>query len=189
MDPILALLIVLGKTLGLMFAALATLGIVGVVFLDIWAKRHTANMIYGIFLEQRSLFSKLCKIDGGKIYLGRGDNKEEYLLDTTKQFWAWWPPGLPKMVQVPVRTHWYLRNVPEPVDPENIESSISSRSLRMISDESMLRSTWKDIRESVGAAAPMRQGSSLALIMIFATLAVSGFTLYLVMGIKSLLGG
>lgn len=189
MDPTVALLLTLGKTVGLMLLTLAIMGIGLVVFMDIWAKRHTTNMIYGIFLEQRSLFSKLLKIESGKIYLGRGDDKEEYLLDTTKQFWAWWPPGLPKAIQVPVRAHWYLRNVPEPIDPENTESSISARSLRLISDEAMLKSTWKDIRESIGVAAPVRPGSTLALILVFATLAVAGFTLYQVMSIKTMLGG
>ncbi len=189
MESVGELLLVLGKTVGLMLLAFAVMGIGMVVFLDIWAKRHTANMIFAIFLEQRSLFSKLLKIENEKVYLGRGDNKEEYLLDTSKQFWAWWPSGLPRMVQVPVRTHWYLRNVPEPVDPENVSSSISSRSLRMISDESMLRSTWKDIRESVGGPTSVRQGSSFALILIFVVLAIVGFNLYLTMGIKSMLGG
>lgn len=189
MDPIIALLLTLGKTLGLMLLFLAVMCIGSIVFLDIWAKRHTADKVYCIFLEQRHLFSKLLKIDNDKVYFGKGDKKEEYLLDTLKQFWAWWPPGLPKSIQVPVRAHWYLRNTPEPVDPENVEASISARSLRLISDESMLRSTWKDIRESIGVTAPVRQGSMLALILIFASLAVSGFTLYLVMEIKAMLGG
>jgi len=182
-------MLVLGKTLGLMLLAVGAMIILMVVFMDIWAKRHTTNMIFGIFLEQRSLFSKLLKIEGGKIYLGRGDNREEYLLNTQKQFWAWWPPGLPRAMQVPVRSHWYLRNTPEPVDPENASSSISSKALRMISDESMLRATWKDTRESVMGPTTARKGSTLALILVFVTLAISGFTLYLVMGIKSTIGG
>jgi len=189
MGPIGEMGLVLAKTLGLMVGALAVMVVGIVVVMDIWAKRHTANMIYCIFLEQRSLFSKLLKVEGNKVYLGKGDDKEEYLLDTTKQFWAWWPSGLPRMVQVPVRTHWYLRSVPEPVDPENVRASISSKSLRLISDEALLKATWKDVRESVGVIAPVRGGSSLALILVFATLAISGFTLYLVMGIKQMLGG
>jgi len=189
MDPTTAILLTLGKTVGLMCGTLAIMVIGLIVFMDIWAKRHTAGMIYAIFLEQRSLFSKLLKIENGKVYLGKGDDKEEYLLDTDKQFWAWWPAGMPKMVQVPVRAHWYIRNTPEPVDPENAEASISARSLRMISDEAMLRSTWKDIRESIGGGAITRPGSSLALILVFATFAVSGFTLYLVLQLKTMLGG
>ncbi len=188
MDPMLEFLITLGKTLGLMLAAVAGMLIIGAVFLDIWAKRHTANMIYCIFLEQRSLFSNLLKIENGKVYLGKGDKREEYLLDTKKQFWCWWPPGLPKAIQVPVRTHWYTRNVPEPVDPES-STSISARSLQMISDEAMLRSTWKDIKESIGAVSPLRKSSLIIPLLILATLAVSGFTLYLVMTVKTMLGG
>lgn len=183
------MLMVLGKTMGLMLIALAVMVIGLIVFMDIWAKRHTSGMIYCIFLEQRSLFSKLLKIDGAKVYLGKGENKEEYLLDVDKQFWAWWPPGLPRSIQVPVRTHWYVRNTPEPVDPENTGASISAKALRIISDEAMLRSTWKDIRESIGAGVPLRQGSSLALIMVFANLALTGLCLYLVMQVKTAVGG
>lgn len=186
-SPILDFLLLLGKTFGLMLAVLVGMCIIMVVFLDIWAKRHTTGMIYCIFLEQKHLFSRLLKIDSERVYLGKGDDKEEYLLDTSKQFWTWWPPGLPRMIQVPVRTHWYLRNIPEPIDPENTDSSISSRSLRMISDETMLRSTWKDIRESIGAVSPARRGNTLLLVLVFITMTVSGFALYMVLEMQTLL--
>ncbi len=184
-NPVLEFMLLLGKTFGLMSLVLLAMIVIMVVFLDIWAKRHTSNKIYCIFLEQKHLFSALLKIDSGKAYLGRGDDKEEYLLNTSKQFWTWWPPGMPRAVQVPVRSHWYLRNVPEPVDPENIESSISSRSLRMISDETMLRSTWRDIRESIGATSPARRESMITLVLLLVVMAVSGFALYLIMQMQT----
>jgi len=188
MGPTGELLMALGKTIGLMIATLAVFTVGLLVFLDLWAKKAVQNRIYAIFLEQRSLFSKLLKIDGGKIYLGRGDKKEEYLLDTGKQFWAWWPSGMPRMVQIPVRAHWYIRNRPEPVDPENVEATLSARSMMMISDEGMLRQTWKDIRESTGLG-PAKKSSSIALILIFVTLALVGFNIYMTMQLKSMLGG
>ena len=114
-----------------------------------------------------------------------GEKKEEYMLDTDKQFWAWWPAGLPRILQIPVRAHWYIRNVPEPVDPENITSSLSARSLMMISDEAMLKQTWKDIRESTGLG-PAKRSSSIALILIFTTLALVGFNIYMTMQLKSI---
>ena len=70
MGPVGELLLVLGKTLGLMLAAFAVMGIGSVVFLDIWAKRHTSNKIFCLFLEQRHLFSKLLKIESDKVYMG-----------------------------------------------------------------------------------------------------------------------
>lgn len=188
MGPTGELLTILGRTIGLMVATIAVLAVGLLVFLDLWAKKAVQNRIYAIFLEQRSLFSKLLKIDGGKIFMGRGEKKEEYLLDTTKQFWAWWPPGLPRMIQIPVRAHWYIRNVPEPVDPENLEATLSARSLMMISDEALLRQTWKDVRESTGLTGA-RRGSSFALILIFVTLALVGFNIYMTIQLKSLLGG
>lgn len=189
MEPVGELALVILKSLGLMLAVVAVFGIGLVVFLDLWAKQAVQSRIYAIFLEQRSLFSRLLKIDGEKIYLGRGDKKEEYLLDTTKQFWAWWPSGMPRIIQIPVRAHWYVRNSPEPIDPEHVEATISSRSMRMISDEALLRTMWRDMREATMGPLQTRRSSSLAIIMIFAILALVGFNLYLTMGIKSMLGG
>lgn len=188
MGPTGELLMVLGKTIGLMIATLVVFAVGLLIALDLWAKKAVQNRIYAIFLEQKSLFSKLLKVDGDKVYLGRGEKKEEYLLDTAKQFWAWWPAGMPRMIQIPVRSHWYIRNRPEPIDPENMDTTLSARSMMMISDEGMLRQTWKDIRESTGLAGA-KKGSSLALILILITLTLVGFNIYVNMQIKSMLGG
>jgi len=188
MGPTGELAVTMLKTIGLMIATLAVFTAGLLVFLDLWAKKAVQNRIYAIFLEQKSLSSKLLKIDGDKIYMGRGEKKEEYLLNTDKQFWAWWPAGLPRIVQVPVRAHWYIRNRPEPVDPENMEATLSARSMMMISDEALLKQTWKDVRESTGIPA-MKRGSSIALILIYITLALVGFNIYVTMQLKSLLGG
>jgi len=182
------LLMALGKTIGLMIATLIVFAVGLIVFLDLWAKKAVQNRIYAIFLEHKQLFSKLLKIDGDKIYLGRGEKKEEYLLDTSKQFWAWWPAGMPRTIQIPVRAHWYIRNQPNPVDPENMEATLSARSMMMITDEGMLRQTWKDIRESTGLG-PAKKSSGIALILIFVTLALVGFNIYMTMQLKDMVIG
>jgi len=188
MGPTGELLLAVGKTIGLMIATLAVFTVGLLIFLDLWAKKAVQDRIYAIFLEQRSLFSKLLKVDSNKVYLGRGEKKEEYLLDTTKQFWAWWPAGMPRMVQIPVRAHWYIRNRPTPIDPENMETTLSARSMMMISDEGMLRQTWKDIRESTGIVGT-KKGSSLALILVVVTLTLVGLNIYMTMQLKSMLVG
>ena len=182
-------LLVMSKIIGLLLGVLAIFTIGIILVIDIWAKKAAQGRIYALFLEQRSLFSKLLKIDNGKVYLGKGDAKEEYLLDTKKQFWAMWPGGLPKFLQVPIRAHWYLRNSPEPVDPENAEATLSARSRRMLSDEAMLKATWHDVRESTMGPQTAQRGSGMALILIFMCLMASSLNIYLTMSIQKMLKG
>ena len=186
----------LGQILGIVLGTMAVLTIGLMFFLDIWAKRTTANKAYCFFLEQRNLFGRLLLIDGGKVFMGKGENKEEYLLDHNKQFWAWWPPGLPKFIQVPVRSHFYIRHNPEPFDPENLEAMISARSLRVISDEAMLKQTWRDVRESAQVRPVRGSSGSWVLILVFITLIIVGFNVYMTMDmqgslteVQRLLGG
>ena len=182
MGSTLEALAVLAKILGIVLGTMLVLTVGFAFFLDIWAKRATHNRIYCFFLGQRHLTGKLLLEDGGKVFMDKGENKEEYLLDHTKQFWTWWPPGIPKILQIPVRSHFYIRHNPEPFDPENTEAMISSRSLRMISDEAMLKQTWKDIRETTGLRSAIAGGSSTwMLILVFVTLALVGFNVYMSM--------
>jgi len=177
---------VLAKVLGIVIGAMVVLTLGFAFFLDIWAKRTTQNRIYCFFIEQKHLFGRLLAEDGGKVFMGRGENKEEYLLDPNKQFWTWWPPGLPKFLQVPVRSHFYIRHNPEPYDPENLEAMISSRSLRLISDEAMLKQTWKDVRETTGVRGGLGgRGNTWVLILSFVTLLLVGICLYMVMNLQT----
>jgi len=177
---------VLAEILGIVFGTMLVLTVGFMFFLDIWAKRTTVGRIYCFFLEQRNLSGRLLKTDSGKVFMGKGEDKEEYLLDHTRQFWTWWPPGLPKFIQVPVRSHFYIRHNPEPFDPENLEAMISTKSLRIISDEAMLRQTWKDVRESTGVRGAVRNSaSSWVLILVFATLAVVAFNAYTIMELQT----
>jgi len=177
---------VLAKVMGIVLGTMAVLVLGFAFFLDVWAKRTTQNRIYCFFIEQKHLFGKLLAEDGGKVFMGRGENKEEYLLDPNKQFWTSWPPGLPKFLQVPVRSHFYIRHNPEPYDPENLEAMISSRSLRLISDEAMLKQTWKDVRETTGVRGGMGSNANTwVLILIFITILLVGFCLYMIMGLQT----
>lgn len=181
LDALWAIAKVLGMVLGVM--AVGVLGLV--VFLDIWAKKATVGKFYCFFLEQKYLFGRLLKSEGSHVYLGKGEDREEYLLDPVKQFWAWWPQGIPQSMQVPVRAHLYVRYNPEPFDPTNLEALISAKSLRIISDEAMLKMTWKDVRDSARVGAGMAAGMpSWALILLIASASLSGFTLYIVLGLQ-----
>jgi len=176
----------LAKILGIVLGTMVVLTVGFAFFLDVWAKRMTHNQMYCFFVEQKHLFGRLLKVDNGKVYMGKGESKEEYLLDHNKQFWTWWPPGLPKFLQVPVRSHFYVRHNPEPFDPENLDALISSTSLRLISDEAMLKQTWKDVRETTGIRASAgTNANTWVLILTFISLLVSGIVLYMVMNMQS----
>lgn len=181
MDATWALVKIFGTVVGVMAIGVLVL----VIFIDIWAKKATVGRFNCLFLEQKHLFSRLLKEDSGHVYLGRGENREQYLLDPGKQFWAHWPAGLPAALQVPVRAHFYVRYNPEPWDPEKLEALISSRSLRIISDEAMLKTTWKDVRDSAGARGGLAAGlPSWALALLLACTALSGIALYMIMGLQ-----
>lgn len=181
LDAVWALVKVLGIVGGTM--AICALGLV--VFVDVWAKKATIGKFYCFFLQQKHLFGRLLREEGKHVYLGKGENREEYLLDPQKQFWSWWPPGIPQALQVPVRAHFYVRLNPEPFDPENLEALISAKSLRIISDEAMLTTTWKDVRAATGVRGGAAAGLPMwAMILLFAGATLSGVTLYLVMGLQ-----
>jgi len=196
MSPYVEAFMALMKILGIVLGTMAIMLTSFILFLTIWAKRATENRMYCFFLEQKALFGRLLKVESSKVAMGKGENKEEYLLDPNKQFWSWWPAGLPKFIQVPIRSHLYVRFNPEPFDPENVEAMISARSLRLISDEAMLKQTWKDVRESTGIRGAVgSRANSWVLIIVFAVLAMTAFNIYMVMqlqidvtGILELLG-
>ena len=180
----------LGKTLGMMLGVIILLCIGLIVLLDIWGKKAIEGCILGVFIENRKLFSKLMKIESGKAYLGKGDKREEYLLDDRKQFWAGWPAGIPKILQIPVRAHWYVRNNSEPIDPQHKVSTLSARSRMMLSDEAMLKTTWQDVRDAAdkeGKTGLTAGPNRILLILIFANMALTGGALYIIMNVQKIL--
>lgn len=181
MDAIWTLVRVLGMVGGVMAVGALAL----VVFVDVWAKKFTLGKFCCYFIQQKHLFSRLLREDSGKVFLGRRDEKEEYVLSSEKQFWVWWPSGIPQALQVAVRAHLYVRFNPEPYDPEKLETLITSKSLRIISDEAMLKTAWRDVREStqgrVGAGGALPQW---VVIVLIAAATLSGGTMYMVMQLQ-----
>lgn len=174
------------EVVGVMLGAIIVLALLAVAFLQIWVRRTVANKIYAIFLDQKHLFTALLPVEGDCIYYGKGEKKEKYLLDTNKQFWVLWPPAGSKLIGASVRAHWYVRNRPAPLDPEGKSANLTSRSLRMIGDEAMLKTTWKDIRDSSGVPAG-KVRSNITTILLIGLAVLGALNLYLIMNLQKVL--
>ncbi len=136
-----AFIIMMGVSLGVM---VLTLG-----FTIFWVRREVKDKIYAYFIEPNNQISReLIKTDGTmKISAKDGG---DYILAPSKTKWSKWPPGLPSWAQEIVPTLFYTRNNPEPFDPEKARSILTAQSLRHITDEGMLRATWRDAHEAAG---------------------------------------
>jgi len=169
---------IMGIFIGIFVAFIAFL----VVYLDIWVKFHVRGKVFAFFIDNKSLSGALLKIeDGNKVFFGTGDKKEMYLLDDSKQYLTLYPAALPRFLQVVVRSYWYVKNQPQPIDPKSgTMSALTAKMLRQISDEAIVKQTWKDVREATGIQ-KAKSGSSLALYLVFGCLALIAFNLYLTM--------
>jgi len=172
------ILAVLGKSLGI------SLGICAVVLFFVlagsmfWVRSTVRDKCYCYFLsESKQLKSKLLKPKLNTIVVGSSEDAPEYIIHSTKQFWAPWPPGFPKFVQEPVPTYFFVEGNAEPLDPYDRKSLISPESLRKISDEAMLKQTWKDVRETLGIK-PAFGGNKLLLILVLIAVIASGVGVY-----------
>ncbi len=143
----------LGSAMGQAFGITAVTVFLFLVFTLFWVRRTVKGQAYCIFIEPNNqIGGQLAKVDeGGGIIIGKGEDAQTYKTMPRKQLWSMWPPGFPKFVQEPVPTYIYVRNHYEPVDPRQKEGIITARQLRIISDEAMLKTTWKDVRETTGA--------------------------------------
>jgi hypothetical protein len=172
-----------GKVLGLFFGLFIVFVLGLIVYVDIWLKFHTKGKAIALIHDNRNIFSVLLTIEDGKMFYGKGDKKEMYLLEDSKQSLLLYPSGVPRFLQVPVRSYEYIRNQSAPVSPSGKPSPLTAKMLRMISDEAMLKQTWKDVRESQGLN--KQKGSNLALYLVFGCLAIGAFNLYLIMSMQS----
>ncbi len=173
------------RIIGIMLGSFLVMMVLAVAFLQLYVRRAAANKIYAIFLDNKRLFSAMLSIEGDSIYYGKGEKKEKYLLDTTRQFWATWPSVGGRWIGTSVRAHWYVRNNPQPLDPTGKSTGLTARSLNMIGDEAMLKTTWKDIRETAGLTARARSSTTTLLLIGLAIL--GGFNLYLIMNLQKVL--
>ena len=179
-------MLTMGKIFGIFFGIFAAFLICLVVYIDIWMKYHVKGKVSALFIDNKSIFGALLTIeDGNKVYYGKGDKREMYVLDDKKQYLSLYPAGLPRMLQVTVRTYWYIRNVPNPVDVTGKVAPLTARMLRQISDEAMVKQTWKDVREAAGAVAQKKQ-SSMALYLLLACIGLIAFNLILTLKLGGL---
>jgi len=103
-----------------------------------------------LLAANKQLGGYLLKPQGFAVEIGAGDKAGMYIIHPSKQFWSFWPPGFPRIIQEPVPTYLYSEGNAEPIDPFDRKALISPESLRRISDDSMLKQTWKDVKEGMG---------------------------------------
>jgi len=133
-----------------------------------------------ILAANKQLSGFLCTPQGYTLKLGAGDKEVKFIIHPNKQFWCFWPPGFPKIVQEPIPTYMYSEGNAEPLDPYDRKVIISEESLLRLSDESMLKMTWKDTKESLGI-----KGKPLnvkTLITVIVLVAAVGVGLYIAAG-------
>lgn len=141
-----ALLIVGGFTVG--FVVLMMFGTM------MWVRKKVQGKVVAIFVEpNRQTTEELIPIDeSGIIRSDHGDGDEEYIIVPRKSFWSKWPKGFPVWMQESVPTLLFMRNNPEPFDPDLVKTVITAKTLKYITDEKMLKATWQDAAESIGIA-------------------------------------
>ena len=143
-----ALLIVGGFTVG--FVVLMMFGTM------MWVRKKVQGKAVAVFIEpNRQTTEELVEVnESGIIKSKHGDGDEEYLIIPKKSFWSKWPKGFPVWMQESVPTLLFMRNNPEPFDPDEIRTVITAKTLKYITDEKMLKATWQDAAEAIGLSTP-----------------------------------
>lgn len=145
------LISMVGQSLALAMGISALTLIVFMVGSVFYIRTKVKGNIYCYLLAaNKQLYGYLLKPKAFSVTLKLGEEEKKFLIHPTKQFWSFWPPGFPRNVQEPVPTYMFCEGNAEPLDPFDRKAIISEDSLLKISDEAMLRQTWKDVRDSVG---------------------------------------
>ena len=150
-----------------------------------WVKSAIKGKVYCHFLsENKQLQSRLLKPSANVIVVEESGVARKYLTHPSKLFWSYWPPGFPKIIQEPVPSLFYISSSAEPLDPFDQQSLISPESLMRMSDEAMLKQTWKDVREASGLRAKPKIDTLLLLLigLAFAASALSAYFGYSMSG-------
>jgi len=164
----------LGTALGIMFGGLFLMTIVMIV----WVRAMVKGKMYVYILEpNKQITTMLTRVTSDKIDLGKGDDAQTYVISPRKMFWMMWPPGFPDFVRSPVPASVYVRNVPEPIDPYEQDSMVTGSSLKIIRDEAMLRTLWRDLREQLGVKTYRPDMLTLVLSGIAAAMSAGAFYL------------
>jgi len=171
--------LVIVKSLGLSFGIMAVVLFFVLAGSLFWVRSAVHDKVYCFFLsESKQLKGKLLKPQSNTIVVGSGEDAPKYIIHSTKQFWAPWPPGFPRFVQEPVPTYFFVEGNAEPLDPYDRKSLISPEALRKISDEGMLKQMWKDVRETLGIKSAFG-GNTLLLILVLIAVLASGVAAYM----------
>jgi len=174
------LFLVILKALGTSFGITAIFLIFFLVGMLFWVRAAVRDKTYCFFLSvSRQLRGKLLKPKQNTILVGSGEDAPKYLTHPSKQFWSYWPPGFPRFIQEPVPTLFFVEGNVEPLDPYDRKSLISPESLRKISDEAMLKQTWKDVRETLGIKSGLWGSSTLMLVLLIVAILVAGVAAFL----------
>lgn len=168
-----ALLIVGGFSIGMVvFMMVLTLFTV---------RRKVQGKVVAVFVEHNNQVSEeLLKVDpSGMILSAHGEGDEQYLILADKALWSRWPKGFPTWMQEIVPTFYYERNQAEPYSPKNTKSAITARSLRAITDEGMLRATWKEAGAAIGVGKlNMRSTMMIAGAVVVGAFLILGFMVF-----------
>jgi len=169
----------IAKSLGVSFAITCGVVVVFLVGSTFWVRLAVRSKVYALFLsDNKQLSGKLVKPVGNTITIGKGEDAKNFITHPAKQFWSSYPPGFPHYIQEPIPTLLYVESNAEPIDPYDRKALISPESLHRISDESMLKQTWKDVRETVGVKASTLNNKIL-LLMVLLAMAASAASAYM----------
>jgi len=173
------ILTVVLKSLGLSLGVCAVVLFFFCIGMLFWVRAAVSDRVYCFFLSaNRQMKGKLLKPTGDTIHVGSGEKEVKYVQHSSKQFWSFWPPGMPRFIQEPVPTLLYVEGNIEPLDPYDRKSLMSPEALMKISDEAMLKQTWKDVRETMGVKSSLK-GSMLLLILVSVAMLASAAAAYL----------
>jgi hypothetical protein len=142
-----------------------------VIFMAVYVKFKARGKVACVFFDTRRIYSMLLEEDVASkcVWRGKEDNpnRERYNLVADKVFEITWPSGLPWFMQERLRAWLFTRNNDEPWDPSNMRVTMSARMNRMISDEALLRTMWRDLRQSTGAGGGGSGGPMSMQMMLF----------------------
>jgi len=173
------IVVVIAKSLGLSLLVCSVVLVFFCVGMLFWVRSAVRDRVYCFFMsENRQMKGKLLKPKGNTIVVGSGEDALKYVQHSSKQFWSFWPPGMPRFVQEPVPTLLYVEGDIEPLDPYDRKSLMSPEALMKISDEAMLKQTWKDVRETMGMRSTLK-GNMLLLILVLVAVLASAAAAYL----------
>lgn len=155
-----------------------------IICLALYPRVASKNKIICFIHGGRKLRPRMLKEDQENkcVWIGReGDeDRERYIIDENKMFTLDWPSGFPAFLQVPVRALWYVRDKSEPYDPSSHNSKYGAKYLRLITDVNMLKSQWRDVRESLKLAIGAKKYPEwLVYVILIAVLGVALIGVYI----------